>query len=99
MKYRLMKVIVIGFTFLSILSMSGMLTQDEGAAFGKEVHKLIESGVSKEEIENYLEQNGYSNDIVGGTQALKEAEASGYFNNSNSSTPAAVVVHLPASLQ
>ena len=45
MKYRLMKVIIIGFTSLSILSMSGMLTQDEGAAFGKEVHKLIESGV------------------------------------------------------
>lgn len=96
MNHKLLKTLLIGLTVCSLFSMSGMLTQDEGAAFGKEVHKLIVSGVSKEEIENYLEQNGYANDIVGGTQALKEAEASGYFNNSNSSTPATTTTATPA---
>lgn len=96
MNHKLLKTLLIGLTVCSLFSMSSMVTQDEGAAFGKEVHKLIASGVSKEEIENYLEQNGYANDIVGGTQALKEAEASGYFNNSNSSTPATTTTATPA---
>ena len=89
MKNKLLKMLVVGLAVCSLLSMSGMITQDAGAAFGTEVNKLIASGVSKEEIEDYLRNNGYANDIVGGTQALKEAEASGYFENKKNSSPAA----------
>lgn len=89
MKNKFMKYLLIGFTALSLFSTSFMVTQDEQSAFSKEVQKLIDSGISKDDIKDYLRSHGYANDIVGVTQALKEAEASGYFNNSNSSTPAA----------
>ena len=85
MKNRIMKLLVIGMSLVSIFSASGMLTQDELGAFTEEANKLIASGVSKEELEDYLRNHGYANDIVGGTQALKEAEASGYFNNHSGS--------------
>lgn len=95
MKDKLMKCFVIGLTVFSLFSVSSMITQDEGAAFTEEVHKLIESGVSKEEIKDYLRQTGYADDIVGGTQALKEAQASGYFNNKKSEAPAAATAPAP----
>lgn len=95
MKYRLMNFIVAGFTILSLVFMSCLLTQDEGSAFADEVNRLVAEGVSKEEIKDYLRQNGYANDIVGGTQALKEAQASGYFNNKKSEAPAASTAPAP----
>ena len=88
-----MRCLLIGFASLSLLSTSFMLTQDDLSAFYDEVDKLIDSGVSKEEIINYI---GNNNDVVKSTQMLKEAEASGYFNNSNSSTPAATTTATPA---
>ena len=93
MKNKLMRCLLIGFASLSLLSTSFMLTQDDLSAFYDEVDKLIDSGVSKEEIINYI---GNNNDVVKSTQMLKEAEASGYFNNSNSSTPAATTTATPA---
>ena len=96
MNHKLLKTLLIGLTLCSLFSMSSMVTQDEQSAFSKEVQKLIDSGISKDDIKDYLRSHGYANDIVGGTQALKEAEASGYFNNSNSSTPATTTTATPA---
>lgn len=86
MKNKLMRCLLIGFASLSLLSTSFMLTQDDLSAFYDEVDKLIDSGVSKEEIINYI---GNNNDVVKSTQMLKEAEATGYFNNNKNSAPAA----------
>ena len=85
MKHKLLKTLFIGLTVYSMFFISNMLTQDDLGDFYKEANKLIEAGVSKEEILKYVGDN----DIVTAIQMLKEAEASGYFNNSNSSTPAA----------
>ena len=91
MKHKLLKTLFIGLTVCSMFFMSNMLTQDDLGDFYKEANKLIESGVSKEEILKYVGDN----DIVTATQMLKEAEASGYFNNSNSSTPSATPTPTP----
>ena len=53
MKNKLMRCLLIRFASLSLLSTSFMLTQDDLSAFYDEVDKLIDSGVSKEEIINY----------------------------------------------
>lgn len=93
MKNKLMRCLLIGFASLSLLSTSFMLTQDDLSAFYDEVDKLIDSGVSKEEIINYI---GYNNDVVKSTQMLKEAEATGYFNNNKNSAPAATTTSAPS---
>ena len=49
-----MRCLLIRFASLSLLSTSFMLTQDDLSAFYDEVDKLIDSGVSKEEIINYI---------------------------------------------
>lgn len=48
MKNKLLKMLIVGLAVCSLFSISGMLTQDEGAAFGTEVDRLIALGVSKE---------------------------------------------------
>ena len=88
-----MRCLLIRFASLSLLSTSFMLTQDDLSAFYDEVDKLIDSGVSKEEIINYI---GNNNDVVKSTQMLKEAEATGYFNNNKNSTPTATTTATPA---
>ena len=50
MKNKFMKYLLIGFTALSLISTSFMVTQDEQSAFSKEVQKLIDSGISKDDI-------------------------------------------------
>lgn len=92
MKHKLLKTLFIGLTVCSMFSMSSMLTQDDLGAFNKEVNKLIEAGVSKDEIEAYLGDN----DLITCTQMLKEAEATGYFSNNKNSTPAATTTATPA---
>ena len=85
MKNKILKLFIIGLTAISIITATSMITQDDQCTFNDEVNKLLESGVSKEEILEYI---GNNNDIIKSTQMLREAQASGYFENKKNSAPA-----------
>lgn len=91
MKNRLIKCFIIGFVSVSLFTLSSMVTQDELSEFFKLQNSLIASGVSIQEIDNYLGDS----DVVTATQMLKEAQASGYFDNKKSEAPAASTAPAP----
>lgn len=92
MKNRIMKTLFAGFAIFFLFVPSSMLTQDELSEFFKLQNSLIESGVSINEIDSYLGDS----DIVTATQMLKEAQATGYFNNNKSSTPTTTATPAPS---
>lgn len=77
MMKKMVRFLIAALTVSTLFTSSFMLTQDEGVAFIQEVNKLIDAGVSKEEIETYLGDN----DLTTCTQMLREAQATGYFTN------------------
>ena len=62
-------------------------TQDEGAAYGKYIHSLIEQGYSKEEIISYLRSHS-DGSIATAMKILPEAVANGSLKKAGSTTPA-----------
>lgn len=85
MRKKIFKFLMAALTVSTMFTSSFMLTQDELSEFLKLQNALIESGVSIEEMDDYLGDS----DIVTSTQMLREAQASGYFNKQNSTDPAA----------
>ena len=59
MKHKLLKTLFIGLTVCSMFFMSNMLTQDDLGDFYKEANKLIESGVSKEEMAGIITHTAF----------------------------------------
>ena len=77
---ELKKILILGITLALVILPTLMVTQDELAELHKVMNQLYAQGVTLEELETYCG----SNDVSTCTKMLKEAQASGYFENNKS---------------